>query len=348
MLLSPRVFKTGLLVLIVLGAVFFLVERSKCDCKRRISYANIQVNDGINRESLFQPADSQEIVDIKQKWRQFDLAIDSANILQRLRFGIERELLVVANDKDGQRHFGALLLPAAFDSTQKYPLLLWANGLNQADPTVFVTNNRLIDEVAKELKDYFIIIPSYRGQALQTYYTRYCSDGFFGDAFDGATDDALRLLHWTRNSFSSVDTQRMALFGVSRGGTVGLLAASRYRQLNCVVAQSGPTNFLSRSVAEKYGKQYRYQFLGEASPIPVLREKMIKSSPLYFAEDYPGDLLLVYGKKDWTVPISNGHQLQEKLNNKENLEFVTLAGGHSAAYTSEAIQWIREHNRIKE
>lgn len=333
-----------LLLVLVLVSVYWF-QRDSCDCRKRIDYSNVDLYNDLNRDTLLSPLQEEEYQHVLNDWSDFDLESDSSRIHQRLKASSNRELIVMSHDKAGQKHYGAIYLPQQFDSTQQYPLLLWANGLNQKDPTVHLTKSHLIAALLKGLPDYFIIIPSYRGQALQTYYTRYCSDGFFGDAFDGATDDALRLLHWTREIFPAVDTQRLALFGVSRGGTVGLLAAARYPQLNCVVAQSGPTNFLLPIVSRRYGKQYRYQFLSQEAPQSILREKIIKSSPLFFVNNYPGDLLLIYGKKDFVVPISNGEHLVEKLSDKSNLEFVQLEGGHSAGYTQQSIRWIKEHNR---
>ena len=335
----------GLLVLLVLVGGVFWYQRDRCECRKRISYAHVDQFNHLSIDTLLCPLTEEEYQHVLEDWSTFDLESDSSRIHQRLKASFNRELLVMSHDKEGQRHYGAIILPANFDSTQQYPLLVWANGLDQTNPTVNVTKRSLITELVLGLKDYFIVVPSYRGQALQTYYTRYCSDGFFGDAFDGATDDALRLLHWATENYTSVDTQRLALFGVSRGGTVGLLAAARYPQLNCVAAQSGPTDFLSPMVARRYGKQYAYQFLSKESAIPAVREKIIKSSPKYFIDAYPGDLLLIYGKKDWTVPISNGEKVVERLKKKNNLDYVKLEGGHSAGYTQQAIRWIKEHNR---
>lgn len=341
----PKQWLKGSLLLIITTAIILLwSSRETCDCRKRISYANINANPGIDLDSLYRPVDSVELSQIRTEWQQFDFRSDSSSIHQRLSYSSARSLLIVSHDKAGQRHFGAVYLPENYDSTQTYPLLLWANGLNQSDPTVQVVNNPAIKDLLFGLKNYFILIPAYRGQALETLYTRYCSDGFFGDAFDGATDDALRLLHWAKQNYPAVDTQRLALFGVSRGGTVGLLAAARYPALNCVVAQSGPTNFLSKTVARRYGKQYRYQFLSTQAPIFTLRKKIIKSSPLHFIQYYPGDLLLIYAEKDGIVPISNGESVKEKLHHKSNVEYVILKGGHSATYTQQAIQWIRQHN----
>lgn len=334
----------GLLLLVLVVGAIFWYQRDSCDCRQRISYANVDLYEELNRDTLLSPLREEEYQHVLNDWSAFELQSDSSRIHQRLKVSTLRELLIMSHDKHGQKHYGAIYLPERFDSTQQYPLLLWANGLNQADPSVHLTKSHLIEALLSELPDYFIVVPSYRGQALQTYYTRYCSDGFFGDAFDGATDDALRLLHWTQENFPAVDTQRLALFGVSRGGTIGLLAAARYPRFNCVVAQSGPTNFLLPIVSRRYGKQYRYQFLSKEAPIEILREKIIKSSPIYFIENYPGDLLLIYGKKDFVVPISNGENLVEKLSGKSNLEYVQLEGGHSAGYTSQSIRWIKEHN----
>ena len=224
-----------------------------------------------------------------------------------------RKLIVVAHYAEGRKHYGAILFPRAYNSAQKYPLLLWANGLNQADPTVDLENYPL-QHLFRELSDHFIIIPSYRGQALAAFNKRYCSDGFFGDAFDGATDDALRLLHLSQDQFRGIDKNRVAVCGVSRGGTVALLMAGLECQLiNATVAIAGPTDFFSKKIYHRYGFQYKYQFLSKKLPPMDLRAKMIKSSPGYFIKNYSNALLLIHGKEDKVVPLENAERIMNGI-----------------------------------
>jgi len=332
-----------LLTVVIIGSHYAYIA-SLCDCVKRISYDGPYQNEDINRDSLFRPIDSLEIKQIRKFWQDFKLESDSGQILRKFNYSPSREMVIVEHYAEGRKHYGAIILPEGYDEKQQYPLILWANGLNQSDPSVNLTQHGIIAHLIGQLKDYFIAIPSFRGQALVINTHRYCSDGFFGDAFDGATDDALRLIYWTQMSYS-INSKRLAIYGVSRGGTVALLAGSRLPSIRCVVSQTGPTDFLLKSVAQRFSWQYQYQFLSQTNSFPDIRTKIIKSSPLHFIEAYPNHLLLVYGKKDRTVRLSNATKVVEKLGNKPNLEYVYSEGGHMINYTQQAIDWIQLKNK---
>ena len=333
-----------LLTVVIIGSHYAYVA-SLCDCFKRISYDGPYQNEDINKDSLFRPIDSLEIKQIHKFWQDFKLESDSGEVLRKFNYSPSREMMIVEHYAEGRKHYGAILLPANYDESQQYPLLLWANGLNQSDPSVKLNPYSIFEHLARGLKDYFIVVPSFRGQALVINTHRYCSDGFFGDAFDGATDDALRFLYWTQTNFPTVDPERLAVYGVSRGGTVALLAGSRQPNLQCIVAQTGPTDFLTKSMSNRYKWQYQYQFLSQTNSLPDIRTKIIKSSPLHFIEAFPNDLLLVYGKNDQTVSLVNGKRVVEKLKDKPTLEYAFLEGGHTINYTRQAIDWIRLKNK---
>lgn len=333
-----------LLTVVIIGSHYAYVA-SLCDCFKRINYDGPYQNEDINKDSLFRPIDSLEIKQIQENWQNFKLESDSGKVFRRLNYSPSREMALVEHYAEGRKHYGAILLPANYDESQEYPLLLWANGLNQFDPSVKLNPYSIFEHLARDLKDYFIVVPSFRGQALVINTHRYCSDGFFGDAFDGATDDALRLLYWTQTNFPTVDPERLAVYGVSRGGTVALLAGSRQLNLQCIVAQTGPTDFLTKSMSNRHKWQYQYQFLSQTNSLADIRTKIIKSSPLHFIETFPNDLLLVYGKSDQTVSVVNGKRVVEKLKDKPTLEYAFLEGGHTINYTQQAIDWIRLKNK---
>ena len=75
-----------------------------------------------------------------------------------------------------------------------------------------------------------------------------------------------------------------------------------------------------------------------------LREKIIKSSPIYFIENYQNNLLLIHGKNDKTVPISNTRKLIKKLNKKVNLDTLITNGGHTNNQLNKVIIWLNDKN----
>ena len=330
-----------------LGAIGFLSfynSSGECDCVKRISYDNNDINDGINLDSLFRPADSSELKVVLDEWRNFNPKSESSKIVKQDTYVNKRQLTLIEHFAEGQKHYGVILTPSEFDSTQKYPLLLYATGLNQATP-IYNLDHSYIKRLLPKFKNYFIVIPSFRGQAFQIGNEKYCSDGFFGDAFDGATDDALRLLFLTKKQFpKNINTGRMVSYGVSRGGTVALLAGIRNPELNGVVSTTGPTDFSSREIYNRYSFQFKYQNLSKIKPMTELRKKMLRSSPIHFIENISQPVFLLYGKNDRVVPLSNAENILKKLEGKNDLECFLAEAGHSFEESDRVVEWLEKYN----
>ena len=172
------------------------------------------------------------------------------------------------------------------------------------------------------------MLPSFRGQSLVVGNDSFCSDGFFGDAFDGATDDALRLIHLALQWFPNIDLNRLMVYGVSRGGTVALLAGIRNPEIDFVITQSGPVDFHGRKVSRRYNFQFKYQFLSKVQPIEEIRAKMIESSPILFIDSLKAQLLVLHGKNDNIVPIENALRLIKKFPDSSRLTTKITFEGH--------------------
>ncbi len=331
----------GVCGLLLLTLILFY-RNSVCECTNRISYKTININDKISLNKIYAPADSIELLNITNSWNDFSPQSDYYMIVNKSAYYYDRVLVVIRHFTDETKHYGAVILPRNYDASRSYPALLWANGLDQSNPVVDIQN---FGPLYKRLQDYFIIIPSYRGQALVANGRRYCSDGFFGDAFDGATDDALRLLEVAKTEFDGIDKKRVVVGGASRGGTVALLMGIRNNNINAVISMAAPTDFFSETMYNRYRKQYKYQFLSKKVPLKEIRAKMIKSSPIHFIENYPNHLLLIHGKNDKVVPVSHAIQVIEKLKEKEHFEYRLVNEGHSINYETEHIfKWLRTHN----
>ena len=342
--MSAELKKGIVAILCVVILIFFYHQMTIGECKRRVTYRFANLNEGINLDSLFRPITAAEEQRVLLDWKNFELKSDSFQIVQQYNYSVDRAAKIVEHYAEGQKHYGAIILPFQYDSTREYPLLLWANGLDQRNPSVNFHTSFFFKKLARELDDYFLVVPSYRGQNLVVGDKCYCSDGFFGDAFDGATDDALRLMDLAQTQYQGIDTARLAVYGVSRGGTVALLAGSRYPQFNAVIAQSGPVDFLSPDVYNRYGLQFKYQFLSRTTDMTKIREKIIKSSPVHFIQQYPNPLVIIHGENDKVVPIENAVQLLEKLEGKENLEHTFLPAGHIIDHTAEVVNWLEKNN----
>ncbi len=313
------------------------------ECKSRVSYQTVNINNHIDLDSLFIPPDSLELSEVKRSWEATNMNSDSFSVQAEYPFYLGKKIQIIEHFFEGKKHYGAVVIPADYDRTKKYPLLLWANGLDQRNPEVDALG-WVVRTLNEGLQDYFLVIPSFRGQSLKTNKGRFCSDGFFGDAYDGAAEDALRLLELVKGNYEGIDVGRISVCGMSRGGTVALLMAARDSTINAVISIAGPTYFLSREVYNRYRPQYKYQFLSKAIPFDDIREKIIKSSPVYFVDSYPNPLLLIQGDNDKVVPLDNAEKIIDLLEGKENFESLITDDGHAFYDWQLVIDWILENN----
>lgn len=333
-----------LIFLGMLGFLSFYNSSSSCDCVKRISYDNNDINDGINLDSLFRPADSSELNVVLEEWKKFNPESESFKIIKQYTYVNKRQLTLIEHFAEGQKHYGVILTPSEFDPIKKYPLLLYATGLNQATP-IYNLDKSYIKRLLPKFSNYFIVIPSFRGQAFQIGNEKYCSDGFFGDAFDGATDDALRLLFLAKKQFpENIETTKMVSYGVSRGGTVALLAGIRNPELNGVISTTGPTDFSSREVYNRYRFQFKYQYLSEKKTMRELRKKMLRSSPIHFIENISQPVFLLYGKNDRIVPLSNAENILKRLKDKKDVAYFFPDAGHSFEESDRVVEWLEKYN----
>lgn len=337
------IFGRSVIVLSIMGVlIFFYRSYTTPECKSRISYDEVYVNKGIDLDSLFHPAFTGETQEILAEWQETSYQSDSFHLISKNPYSHSRPLTLVEHYAEGRKHYGAVIFPADYQPSRTYPVLVWASGLNQSSPQVNV-QHRTMKRMVEKLRKYFVVIPSFRGQALVYDDTHYCSDGFFGDAFDGATEDALRLLYLVKEEFEGVDFKRINACGISRGGTVALLMGIRDTTLNKIVSVAGPTNFFSQKAFHRYGFQYKYQFLSKTNSLPLIRNKILKSSPQHFISHYPHELNLIHGKQDKTVSVDHAYGIIGQLKERESFTYSLTDGGHAFYDWDPVIAWIKKN-----
>lgn len=309
-------------------------------CADRISYDLVDVNEGIDLEALFSPPDSLELAQVLAAWSDFNPNVGELEIEHQGTFDTDRKQLTVSHLADSLRHYGVIIFPATYDSSQQYPAFVWLAGLNQRDPTNYPFAWSALENMYKKLTNHFIIIPGFRGQNLGFKGRNYCSDGYFGDAYDGATDDALRLLALTSAAYS-IDPNKVRVGGASRGGTVALLMAVRDTTIQACISMAGPSNFHNKDGYIRYGGQYRYQFLTERKPMAALRNKMLRCAPVYFIERYRNPVLILHGRKDKIVPLWHAETVVEALAENGNADYVYLDEGHGFNELSRVLMFLQ-------
>ncbi len=235
----------------------------------------------------------------------------------------------------GSRHLGVIWIPDGA-APHSLALLAEAKGVNpEYFALEFPDGLELPPMLGDELKRFVLVAPTFRGEELRLGERTFRSEGDPRNPFAGATEDLVALLSVALASVPQVDPARVGVFGHSRGGTVALLAGARDARIGCVVDWAGPTDWFRlmgengftpeelirdalqhRATPREDGGQLVDQFLRPAidrrAPLAEMREKLIASSPLSFAEDLPRTQLH-YGSEDVSVPLANGTELAKRL-----------------------------------
>ncbi len=340
-------FFTGLILFIYL-VVAIVGFTSKNECKSRITYKDIHINRHLDMNDLLNPPDSNELFSIINKLDSINYASNAINIVKEFNYSVNRKLLIIEHIANGSKHLGALVLPKGGFRPDTTDILVLASGLNQRQPIVELGRNYWLQKMARGCEDMAILIPAFRGQALNSGLSYYCSDGFFGDAYDGAATDALRLLVVTESLYPSI-SKNVYVYGISRGANVAMLMASRKPDINMVIAQSGPYDFMGDFAFKRYGLQFKYQFLSRKMDTRTIREKIICSSPVYFTSKIKSEVLIIHGRKDEICSFEKAEHFYNSLPDNNSNHFKWLDGGHALDEFSYVIDQINLHRKsVKE
>lgn len=293
-------------------------------------------------DKLLKEPDSLEFDAIFKAWQEQSYQSNDFNIIKESSYLLSRKLILIEHTINGNVHYGALILPKGGFKPDTSDLLIIASGLDQRKPVVNIDGNFWLQQMATGCEDMALLIPAFRGQALKSEGNYYCSDGFFGDAFDGAAIDALFLLNVAESIYPTISNE-VYVYGISRGATVAMLMAARNTDIKMVIAQSGPYDFTGDYAYKRYGMQFKYQFLSKPLGIKAIRKKIISSSPIYFTRYIKSEVLLIHGRKDKVCPFSKAEEFFESFPKSINVTKKWEDGGHGLMHFSYAIDQIKNH-----
>ncbi len=266
-------------------------------------------------QALFAAPTTTELNDIYSEWQTRDLIPTEVITLQKEEVLAGKfKLKIISFKINNIKEYGALLIP---DVISTVPVRIWVGGF---DLDVTVNSVNLVLDTAAD-NACILAIPALRGQSLQiildgAVYTTPLSEGNHCDGFDGATDDVLGFLNLIQATETIADVNRTGIQGGSRGGTVALLAGIRDARVKRVADVAGPTDMFTLTSQNENDPTYQCQFLNDykygQATLQETRNKMLASSPLYFAAHLPL-IQLHMGLKDTTVPVEQGYNLQQVM-----------------------------------
>lgn len=310
--------------------------------------ASNRTDDGELIKKVLADPPPEEIADVLSGLRKLDLTPAEVVIHDSILLPNTNKLYILSHVVESLIHYGAVIVPANSGHT-KLPVIVFATGgdgmhkefdISQAFSNAAVQYPSFL---GKELDNRFIvIIPSFRGQQLIIGDKKYQSDGDVGDAFGGATTDALAFLNVTLKTFRQADESRIAIYGGSRGGTVALLAAARDSRIKKAIVVAAPTDM--KALYQLYPDQFKLLFFNDLLSGTITeheaRRKFISISPIYFIKELPA-VQLHHDENDPFVPAEFARRLSNAMstNGKEIDAYFYDEGIHG--FWTDKNYWIR-------
>lgn len=293
------------------------------------------------RQSMIEPTDLFEI----------DLKTLNVNQLTSVNQGYLQNITRPSIDKkwvettDGKKMLVWYILPPNFDSTKKYPTLLYCQGGPQGMVSQFFSYRWNFMLMASQ--GYVIVAPNRRGlPGFGVKWNEEISKDWGGQAIKdylSATDDA------AKRSF--VDKDRMGAVGASYGGfSVYYLAGVHQNRFKTFIAHDGLFNLESW-----YGTTEELYFANwdNKGPywLPENKEYYEKTSPHYKVENWNTPILIIQGEQDFRVPPDQGLQafqvaqlkgIKSRLLYFENEGHWVLMPQNAIIWHKEFYKWLKE------
>jgi len=248
-----------------------------------------------------------------------------------------------------QQIIGILHTPDNIKPGEKTPGILMLHGFTGNKTEA----HRLFVHVARSLSEYgFIVLRfDFRGSG--------DSDGEFEDmTLPGEVSDAERALTFLLRR-RNIDRDRVGVIGLSMGGRVAAILASKDKRVKFAVLYSpalGPLrdrslSFMSREKIERLNSGEAVEFFAEGWYIKkTFFETVDYIVPLDIMDSIRVPVLIVHGDRDPIIPVEEAIRAYEKIKgvNKKNELYIVRGGDHTFSkkeHTQEVIKktldWIR-------
>ncbi len=314
---------------------FFVI--ATCQLERSIAIGQDETwsQDRI-RQILATPTPT-EINALAKSWKRADNSVENVELVEsgKMAFGKQEfDVSVYKHATKDADQFTAIYVPS--DAARRsLPILVEIRGVQFDYPRRNITSGSFVMTLLGDMIGQFVIVePCLRGHQLQAIKQTHAAGGDRRDSYDGAAHDAAEALSVAISEVPAWDQTNAFSFGLSRGGGVALLHGQRDKRVTGVVAMSAPTDWTRLmaspgddwagrlyQVATSYvgptndrGAQFFEWFLQDRHQLSnqEIRQRLIASSPLYFAEQLP-PTLVHQGTRDRAIPSVNAAALSDRF-----------------------------------
>jgi len=228
---------------------------------------------------------------------------------------------------DGLEVVGFIIRPK---EKGNYPVIIFNRGGNREYGKV--NKQHLVWLSSFASKGYVVIASQYRGV-----------DGGEGKEEFGGKDinDVLNLMSLVEN-LDYTNPKNIGMLGASRGGMMTYLAIKNNIDINAAVVISGLSNLIQNYKEREQGMKNVYKEL-IGGPPSEYEQQYKKRSAYYWPEKIDVPVLIMHGKKDRRVNISQAKNLSEKLE-KAGRKYKLLIFPN--AYHGLRTKWRKRNNEI--
>ena len=227
---------------------------------------------------------------------------------------------------DGRTISGFLYQPSPEKFTGKRPVLVVIHGgpEGQSHPSFLGNNNYYVNELGIAL-----IYPNVRGS---TGYGKTFSLLDNGFKREDTYKDIDALFDWIAIQ-PNLDAQRIAVAGASYGGHMTLAVSTFYSErIRCSIDVVGISNLVTLlEHTQVYRRDLRRVEYGDERE-PKMREYLEKIAPLNNAEKIKKPMLVVAGKNDPRVPLSESEQIVQALKKQGTPVWYLMAKNEAHGY----------------
>lgn len=309
---------------------------------------------GVSLEELFREATADEISAIVNEWEQKQFAPGGIKVEYAERRGKGDSIKVISHRVNGKKHYGLLRIPAGINLEDAPILLSLPGGGAQIDVTDSESLFRVSSGQCRDVLDHYItVIPAFRGDILRGADFCFRAEGYTGDVWLGAAEDAASLLEVVQHIYARDEQKRVMVMGISRGATVALILGGLTRnKVDYIISVSTHTDFhnIETFKNERVGRDYPAIFFTPQAPVAEIRKRMIASSPYFFAERLPR-FEIHQGTDDMLTVARHAKRLQHRLQESgrsDSTFAVYLYEGKGHAYDDDEIVCQRLKNFLNE
>ncbi len=228
-------------------------------------------------------------------------------LLSELQLGAVQDISF--KSKDGTEIHGMMIKPPSYDSTKKYPTLLWIHGGPNGQDDHALPFNTYPLELERQLfaaHGYVVLAINYRGSSGRgAEFTR----SIFADWGNKEVADLLAGVDFAVAS-GVADPERLGIGGWSYGGMLTDYTIASDTRFKAAISGAGLANALAL-----YGSdEYIFQYTNELGPPWKSLDPWIKVSyPFFHADRIHTPTLFMGGQSDFNVPIIGSEQMYQAL-----------------------------------